>query len=214
MYVVCYMQSQLGYFVNIKKSQLKPVSSMVHLGLGISSDSMSFWIPDKKKKTFAILREGILTEDKACLKTMQRFIGKCQSFTLAFPAARLFVRECCNFTSRLDDVAPSPLTHSVREEVSFWRFIDSISQPIPWRQEHHLHLQLSSDASGYRWGGVLSERQGDVTFGDYWPREIQKSQDICYKEALALYFTPISVMDHLWDRRVDVQVDSEGLFHA
>ncbi|XP_038045151.1 uncharacterized protein LOC119719725 [Patiria miniata] len=168
----------------------------------------------KKKETFAGVREDILSEDRVCLKTMQRFIGKCQSFVLVFPAARLFVRECCSFTSQMDDVTPVQLTQSVREEVLFWRFIDSVSQPIPWRQERHLRLLLSSDASGYRWGGVLAQGNKGITFGDYWPPEVQRSTDICYKEALALYFVLISVMNQLWDKRVDVQVDSEGLYHA
>ena len=214
LYVVCYMQSNLGYFINLKKSQLQPVSRMVHLGLGICSKSLSFWLPEKKKAVFARVREDILSGEGVHLKTIQRFIGKCQSFVLVFPAARLFVRECCAFTAKLDDVALVPLPQPVREEVIFWRFIDSVSEPIPWRQERHLTLRLSSDVSGYRWGGVLSLEKEEVSFGDYWPPEVQTSRDICYKEALALYFVLISVMDHLWDRRVDVQVDAESLYHA
>ena len=210
LYVVCYMQSKLGYFVNLKKSQLRPVSRMVHLGLGICSTSMSFWIPDKKKEAFARVREDILAAGRVRLKDMQRFVGKCQSFVLV----RLFVQECAAFTPKLDDITASPLTRQVREEVLFWRFIDSVSHPIPWRQERHLSLRLCSDASGYRWGGVRSGGGEDITFGDYWPPEVQRSSDICYKEALALYFVLVSNTDHIWDRRVDVQVDYESLCQA
>lgn len=101
-----YMQSHLGYFINLKKSQLQPVSKMVQLGLGVCSHSLSFWIPDKKKHSFAQVREGTLASDSVLLKEMQRFVGKCQSFILVFPAASLFVRECCSFMVELEDVTP------------------------------------------------------------------------------------------------------------
>ena len=124
LYVVCYMQSRLGYFVNLKKSHLKPVSRMVHLGFGICSETLSFWVPDKKKLSFAEVREDILSKGVVLLETMQRFVGKCQSFALVFPAASLFTRECCQFMSTLEDDAESvSLPGPVREEVRFWRFI-------------------------------------------------------------------------------------------
>lgn len=140
-YVVCYMQSKLGYFVNLKKSQLQPVSTMVHLGFGISSESLSFWIPEKKKHSFAEVREEILSAGLVSLKTLQRFIGKCQSFALVFPAASLFVRECCALLPSLDDISPRPYSEAVRDEVLFWRFVDSFSESIPWRHQRHLTIQ-------------------------------------------------------------------------
>ena len=213
-YAVCYMQMKLGYFVNLTKSHLQPSTRMIHLGLGICSKTMSFWIPEKKKVSFAEVREGILLDGTVLLKTMQRFIGKCQSFALVFPAASLYTRECCSFVRQLDDVNPTALTVPVREEIRFWRFVDSLSEPIPWRQERHLTLHLNSDASGHRWGGVLVQPTGDVTFGDYWAPEVRGSTDMCYKEALALYFVLLSVIDRLWNRRVTVEVDSQGLYHA
>ena len=67
----------LGYFV--KRSNLKPHSSMVQLGLGICSKTLSFWIPDKKKSSFAKVREDILSNIALLLKAMQRFVRKGQS---------------------------------------------------------------------------------------------------------------------------------------
>ena len=212
LYVVCYMQSQLGFFIKHKKSHLHPSSSMIHLGLGICSKTLSFWIPEKKKVSFAEVRENILLANQVALKQLQRFVGKCQSFLLVFPAASLFIRECCAFMSKLDDALPTPLSQDVRAEILFWRFIDSFSQPIPWKKEHHVSVTLSSDASGFRWGGVLAGPSGNTSFGDYWPQEILAVEDICWKEALALYFVLLSVVDSLWDRRVDVTVDALSLF--
>ena len=187
---------------------------MVHLGLGICSEALSFWIPEKKKLSFANVREAILWQNKVLLKTLQRFVGKCQSFKLVFPAASLFIRECCLFMSSLDDTTLVPLTQQVRDEVLFWRFVDTFSEPIQWRQDRHISVQLSSDASGFKWGGVITLKEADVAFGDYWSPEVQQMTDICYKEALALYFVLLSVLDALWDHRVDVQVDSQSLYHT
>ncbi len=96
---------------------------------------MSFWIPEKKKISFG---EG---------KQFCRMVGKCHSFALVFPAASLNIRECCSFMSELDDVTNRDLTAPVQDEILFWRFVDSFSELIPWRQEKHISLQLSSDAS-------------------------------------------------------------------
>ncbi len=172
LYVVCYMQTHLGFFVNLKKSHLIPSTSMVHLGFGICSSSLSFWIPEKKKVSYAEVRETILTQGQAVLKQLQRFVGKARSFALVFPAASLFLRECCAFMAAIDDLNPTPLHAEVRDEVLFWRFVDSFSQPIPWKQERHLASALSSDASGYRWGGTLISPEASVTFGDYWQADI------------------------------------------
>ena len=60
----------------------------------------------------------------------------------------------------------------------------------------------------------MIQHTGKVTFGDYWSPEVRPIKDICYKEALALYFVLLSVIDHLWDRRAKVQVDSQGLYQA
>ena len=53
-----------------------------------------------------------------------------------------------------------------------------------------------------------------MTFGDYWSPSVRAATDICCKEALALYLVLQSVIDMLWDRRVDVEVDSQSLYNA
>ena len=152
LYAVLFMQSYLGYFINLKKSHLRPATSMIHLGMGICSETLSFCIPDTKKQSFFLVRESILSEGKVTLKQMQRFVGKCQSFILAFPAASLYIMECCAFMPNLDEELSTPLSGRVQDEIASWRSVDSVSQPISWRQEQHLALTLSSDASGRRWG--------------------------------------------------------------
>ena len=72
-------------------------------------------------------------------------------------------------------------------------------------------VRWASDASGHKWGGYLSlPGQNAITFGVYWSSNVHVITDICYKEALALYFVLLSEMYTLLDRRVHVQVDSQS----
>jgi hypothetical protein len=184
---------------------------MVHLGFSINSVSSSFSLTAKKIDKFRICREAILDKGCATLHDMQRFIGKCSSLRLVFPAASLFTRLCCSLLSSLSDSIPSLLSKAVMDEVRFWRFVDSFTHPIPWRREQHVVVRLSSDASGFRWGSTVVFGSEPLVFGDYWSPVLLASGDMCLKEATALYFTLQSVTHLLWDRRVDVVVDNEGL---
>jgi hypothetical protein len=211
LYCVLYYTSLLGYFVSPVKSQLRPVQKMVHLGFRVDSVSSSFSLTAKKIDKFRVCRENILDRGCATLNDMQRFIGKCSSLRLVFPAASLFTRLCSSLLSSLSDSFVSFLSQAVLDEIRFWRFIDSFTHPIPWRREQHVVVRLSSDASGFRWGSTVVFGSDPLVFGDYWSPVLLACGDMCLKEATALYFTLQSVSHLLWDRRVDVIVDNEGL---
>ena len=72
---------------------------------------------------------------------------------------------------------------------------------------------MFSDASSYRWAGVLNPSAVPLYASDYWPVEILSS-DITVKEALALGNALSSFAATIKDLRVDVYVDSTALFHA
>ena len=64
------------------------------LGFIGDSEKLSFLIPARKIESFTALREDILAHKSwVDLKTLQRFQGKCVFFSLAVPAARLFISE-------------------------------------------------------------------------------------------------------------------------
>ena len=50
-------------------------------------------LPDVKKQKFASLRDSNITLRVIPIKTLQRFVGKAVSFSLAVPAVRLFTRQ-------------------------------------------------------------------------------------------------------------------------
>lgn len=92
LYIVCNILVRLGYFVGLKKT-ITSNKSLKFLGLVIDSCKQTFLIPDEKKVTFAKMRGHILVRQDVDLLTLQTFAGKCISFMLAVPSAKLFLRE-------------------------------------------------------------------------------------------------------------------------
>lgn len=79
---------------------------------------------------------------------------------------------------------------------------------LPWRDEKHLRLSLSTDASGHGCGCVSHLSSGDSSFGDYWNEE-QLRLNILSKEMLALVNALKAAPDDIRDFRVDVNVHSQ-----
>ena len=90
-----------------------------YLGFLIDSSSEGFrLIPQKKQKFIDLIRET-LTSRYVSVKTLQRLVGKCISFSLA---VRLFTREMSAAISMC--MRPSkPITVQValRDEITLWR---------------------------------------------------------------------------------------------
>lgn len=74
------------------------------LGLIVDSERQSFLISRSKIDSFAVLREDISScKSQVFLKALQRFQGKCVSFSLAVPAAKLFIREISRVIASAND---------------------------------------------------------------------------------------------------------------
>lgn len=92
LFVVLSVLIELGYTIGIKKSVLSPSTALEYLDLVVDSEKQSFSKPRRKIESFAALREDIpACESCVDLKTLQCFQGKCLSFSLAVPAAKLFI---------------------------------------------------------------------------------------------------------------------------
>ena len=202
----------LGYFVSPTKSTVVPTQRMVHLGFGIDSKTSTYFLTEKKRTKFRGLRDQLMSSKVATLKDIQRFVGKCNHLRLLFPASSLFTIRCRRLESSLLET-PSPLPPAVVDEIAFWTFVDSCTDPIPFRLQQHLTLRLFTDASGYGWGAQADLPSGRVVFRDYWTTKLL-GNDICVKEALAVLFALQSISTFLQSRRIDVFVDNEGLVKA
>lgn len=191
----------------IKRSVLSPTTALEFLGLVVDSEKQSFLIPRCK-------REDILA-CKSCveLKTLQRFQGKCISFSLAVPAAKLFIREMSTAIASAPVYGRVTLNESLREELSYWRFLDEWDQFLPWREEKHHSISLSTDASCRGWGCVIHHPSSDQSFGDYWDLD-QRELFISSKKMLASVHAIKALPQGIWDCRVDASVDSQVMIGA
>ena len=94
LWCVLVVLAKLGYTIGISKSVLCPTTSLEYLGLIVDSVSQCFRVPSRKIEAWAFLRESILAHKESVhVKSLQRFQGKCISFSLAVPGAKLFIRE-------------------------------------------------------------------------------------------------------------------------
>ena len=80
--------------IGLKKWVLVPLTSILYLGMLVESVAQAFSVPKEKREKFAQLREGILVQKSSVpLKSIRNFMGKCISFLLAFPGAKLYIGE-------------------------------------------------------------------------------------------------------------------------
>ena len=132
---------------------LRPTQRLEYLGFIVDSSKQAVLIPERKVRAFATLREYILGCKKIVdVKTLQRFQGKCVSLSLAVPVAKLYIRAMSRAIAISSNTGQVKLTDEVRHEISYWRFLDSWSGFVSWRQEKHVRVSLYTDASGTGWG--------------------------------------------------------------
>ncbi|KAI8506417.1 Cadherin-like and PC-esterase [Branchiostoma belcheri] len=101
----------------------------------------------------------------------------------------------------------------VKQELEYWKFLDTWQGHMPWKPERHEVVNLTTDASGYKWAGVVESQEGQIECGDYWT-EKETEEHISIKETEALTRTLLSVQDSVKDKRVDARVDNQNLIRA
>ena len=206
---------RLGYTVALNKSLLTPSTCVRYLGFMVDSSLQAFVIPADKKGKFAALREYILSQRYVTQKCLQRLQGKCISFSLAVPAAHLYINEMIRAVSLSSKNSRLiPVAGSLVAEIEHWRFVDDWEGFIPWRSERHWQVVLVTDASQFKWGASVITGIADIPrdFGDYF--DTQDSRPIHLKEADALLSSLRSLKDRLRDCRVDVFVDNMAVVCA
>ena len=212
LYIACYVLIDLGYFIGLQKSTLVPTQAPIFLGYIIDSVKSAFLMPPDKKIKFASLREDLLSHKSVSLKSLQKFVGKINSFTLVVPAARLFSRAACLAMSRASRSPRAiPVSRELKVELELWRFLDSWSGFLPWRDEKHSQLDVFSDASDSGWGGILRlPDQPQQELHGHWDLS-ERDLPIVVKETLALPYVLRRVADLISNARIDCFVDSATL---
>ena len=199
-----------GFTIAFDKSEWFPLLRMLHLGLIMHSDTRFFEIPEAKKLSFKSVRESILDSNLVHTKLLQKLMGKCVSFSLCIPVAKMYIRAMARSISWAEKKGCLiPVVGDLKEEILFWRFLDNHDNWVKWRGERHTEISLATDASGFGWGASLSE---DRVIRDFW--DSNDARPIHLKEADALLKTMRSISGEVSDRRVDVWVDNQALLKA
>ena len=147
------------------------------------------------------------------MKCLQRLIEKCNSFSLAFPATKFYIREMAASITKASRSGEVYLSPNLREETVFWRFLDSWDNAIQWRSERHIAISFASDASSFRWGAVIHPHTRAISVGDYWEESV-RNEHVNVKEIWAVLKGLQSLPESVSDCRIDAQVDSMVVFHA
>ena len=169
-------------------------------------------MPPERKIKFASLREDLLSHKTVSLKSLQKFVGKVNSFTLVVPAARLFSRVACLAMSRASKSPRAiPVLRELKAEFGHWRYLDSWSGFLPWKDEKHSQLNVFSDASGSGWGGILRlPDQPQQELDGHWDLS-ESDLPTVVKETLALLYVLRRVVGLISNARIDCFVDSATL---
>ena len=172
--MVCDTLIKLGYSIELQKSILQPSQSVPYHGFDCDSRLQAFRLLPLKKQKFISLVEAILDSSHVSITDLQILAGKCMLMSMAVPGARLFTNEIS-----------MALSVPLRREIEHWLFLKSASGFFPWRLEQNHQFALFTDASSYRWAGVLNPNAVPFCASDYWSGEILSS-DIAVKGVLAL----------------------------
>ena len=191
-----------------------PRKIVPYLGfLSDSSRNVFHLIPEKEEK-FLDLIEQTLACSRVSVKSIQRLAGKCVSLSLVVPGALLFTREMNNAISKdLRTSKPITLHEALREEISYWLFLRTWDDPLPWRDERHIRVSLATDASASGWGGSVTLSDRTVEASGYWTMEEQEL-DISAKEALALDKVLLSFSNSLKNAWADGLVDNQAVVYS
>ena len=131
----------------------------------------------------------------------------------SFSRSKFYIREMATAVSKACKGMDITLSENLREELKFWRFLDTWSTPIPWRQEGHVALRISTDASAFRWAAKIHLVTGEKEIGDYWTEDLRQNH-INVKEMYAVLLTIRSLPLSVKDCRVDINVDNQVALNA
>lgn len=199
--------TRLGYTLALDKCSLVPSTCIRFLGYLVDSIRQAYLLPAEKKEKFRSLREYILGLEVVDVKTLQRFAGKCISMGLVVPGSKLFCRQVNSAIARgMKHSRQVKLDGELLQEIDHWRFVDTWDGVSKWRPESHKQVDMSTDASLFRYGAVCSVDGERSVIGDYW--DDGDARPIHLKEASAVLKALESFGGLLDDSRVDLLTDN------
>ena len=201
MVVVSIVLFKAGYFLSASKCCLIPEQFMTYLGIDCDTKYGRFLVPQERKDKYINTLQEFVTKQWISFSDMEKMVGKLVSLECAVPAGMWYTREQYS-AMRLSGVSSANskkaretkyirVSAQVREEWNMWMFFLSENSGAPWKTFSNVFLQadISSDASGRAFAGVVDFPAGPckVTAGEF--QESLLGEDIQVKEAEALRAT-------------------------
>ena len=106
---------------------------------------------------------------------------------------------------------PIPVSRALRDEIVHWLLLDTWDGFLPWKNEKHSSITLSSDASDVGWGGSIRvPGKEDQLIRGYWD-ESSRDLPIAVREAKALLYTLESLDASVANSRLDCFIDNKAV---
>jgi hypothetical protein len=155
---------QLGWLVNLKKSQLNPSQSIEHLGMNLDTKNMSISIPGKKIRSIRRQAYQLLYQTQVKVKQLAAFIGSALATQLGNQQARFRTRHLVAHLNQARSSNPHQwtqictITPLMRKDLLWW-----ITQLRHWNGRqmlpHRPTIQVFTDSSDRGWGIVHEDQQ-------------------------------------------------------
>ena len=102
------------------------------------------------------------------------------------------------------------MSQGLKKELMHWMFLDSWDGFLPWKDERHLIVEISSEIK-FGWGGILHLPAGPKKTRDYWSNSDHSVGNIAIKEARAFHQTLSTFAKEVFNSRVNAFVDNSNL---
>ena len=227
MVVVSIVLFKAGYFLSASKCCLIPEQFMTYLGIDCDTKYGRFLVPQERKDKYINTLQEFVTKQWISFSDMEKMVGKLVSLECAVPAGMWYTREQYS-AMRLSGLSSANskkaretkyirVSAQVREEWNMWMFFLSENSGAPWKTFSNVFLQadISSDASGRAFAGVVDFPAGPckVTAGEF--QESLLGEDIQVKEAEALRATInmliLEIPEQLKGKTLICKVDNQVL---
>jgi len=154
--------------LTLKKSILTTKQVVPYLGFLVDSVRQASLLIQVFANPGLSLTRHALSCSSTDVKTLQRLSGKYMSFALAVPGARLFIDELnIAIAKGLRSSRSISVSGSLKHEIQHWLFRESWTGFLPWRQELHHQVRLSSDATSFALACTLGPNAHDAMIRDY-----------------------------------------------
>ena len=227
-WTMCATQIALGGFINRTKSTFALLKEIEFLGFILNTEKETIKIPQDKWEKFCREGQFILTHDKICPKLIERFRGKCASFSIVAPMMRLYIRNMTRFITEADQNIgvnnnEKIIDKETKTEIRNWITKTSITTERKWQSltydrvrlisslsEKTADITIATDASTFAGGIVGDNALGNNVTTFYWKKD-EIEEPIHIKEALALKYALLQNKQSLSGKSVLLECDNMGV---